>query len=87
MYQLPANDEPLLTRILTRHVCSIVIDATGRGFGFYGGGLYDGTDCSTDVAMADHVVALVGYTPDSYLLRNSWDTSWGNDGYMHIARK
>jgi hypothetical protein len=91
-YQLPVKDEELLTRILTRHVCTISIDATGRGFGFYAGGIYDGmydgnVECSTDLHEANHVVTLVGYTMDSYYLRNSWDNTWGNNGYMDIARK
>lgn len=28
-----------------------------------------------------HCVAVVGYTADSFILRNSWGASWGSDGY------
>lgn len=31
--------------------------------------------------LVSHAVALVGYTQDSFILRNSWGTSWGDRGY------
>ncbi|MFM7980499.1 MAG: C1 family peptidase, partial [Candidatus Fonsibacter sp.] len=34
----------------------------------------------------DHAVVLVGYTPGYYIMKNSWGTSWGNYGYMYMAR-
>jgi hypothetical protein len=30
-----------------------------------------------------HAVALVGYTPDYFIVRNSWGTSWGDKGYAY----
>jgi hypothetical protein len=32
-----------------------------------------------------HAVALVGYTPDSFIVRNSWGTGWGDDGFAHAS--
>jgi C1A family cysteine protease len=34
-----------------------------------------------------HAVALVGYTSDRFIVRNSWGTSWGDkgSGYASLA--
>ena len=28
-----------------------------------------------------HAVAIVGYTPDRFIIRNSWGTEWGSSGF------
>jgi len=56
----------------------------------YGGGVFTG--CSEDKTHIDHVVQLVGYGHDSdlgqdyWIMRNSWGTTWGEAGYMRLAR-
>ncbi|XP_017461309.1 PREDICTED: cathepsin L1-like, partial [Rhagoletis zephyria] len=35
----------------------------------YRGGVYEGADCTTAV---NHAVTLVGYTPDAWIIKNSW---------------
>ena len=32
-----------------------------------------------------HAVALVGYTPDRFIVRNSWGTVWGDKGYGYAS--
>ena len=32
-----------------------------------------------------HAVALVGYTPDRFIVRNSWGTSWGDGGFAYAS--
>jgi C1A family cysteine protease len=32
-----------------------------------------------------HAVALVGYTADRFLVRNSWGTAWGDRGYAYAS--
>ena len=32
-----------------------------------------------------HAIALVGYTPDRFIVRNSWGTSWGDKGYAYAS--
>lgn len=67
---------------------SIGIQADQFAFQFYSGGILDGR-CGTDI---DHGVVVVGYgqdddTGDKYWkVRNSWGTSWGEDGYVRICR-
>jgi C1A family cysteine protease len=32
-----------------------------------------------------HAVALVGYTADRFIVRNSWGTGWGDQGYAYAS--
>lgn len=32
-----------------------------------------------------HCVALVGYTPDRFIVRNSWGTGWGDGGFAYAS--
>jgi hypothetical protein len=32
-----------------------------------------------------HAVALVGYTPDHFIVRNSWGTDWGDEGFAYAT--
>jgi hypothetical protein len=32
-----------------------------------------------------HAVALVGYTPDRFVVRNSWGTNWGDKGFAYAS--
>ena len=32
-----------------------------------------------------HAVALVGYTPDGFIVRNSWGTEWGDQGFAYAS--
>jgi C1A family cysteine protease len=34
-----------------------------------------------------HAVAIVGYTEDGFIIRNSWGTQYGEDGYSFIKNK
>lgn len=37
------------------------------------------------VVYGGHAVALVGYTPDRFIVRNSWGKTWGNDGFAYAS--
>lgn len=49
----------------------------------YRGGVMDDDSCTTDI---NHAVLLVGYTPDAWIIKNSWGQRWGEDGYFRLAR-
>ena len=55
----------------------------------YGGGIFSG-GCSNfpgSSCTLDHAVVAVGYTQDYWLVRNSWGSGWGEDGYIRLTRK
>lgn len=43
-------------------------------------GLYDAKS-----ANGGHAVAIVGYTKDYFIIRNSWGTSWGDRGFAYAS--
>lgn len=36
---------------------------------------------------AGHAVALVGYTPEGFIVRNSWGSSWGDKGFAYASNQ
>ena len=36
-------------------------------------------------AHGGHAVTLVGYTPDAFIVRNSWGTGWGDRGFAYAS--
>jgi len=70
-------------------ICFDVVD----DFQNYGGGVYSSTECGTGPGDVNHAVLVVGYnvTADSsktpyWIVKNSWGSSWGLDGYFWIMR-
>ena len=49
----------------------------------YSGGLF--SNCS-NLTNQDHAVLLVGYTNDSWIIKNSWGTGWGENGFIRLNR-
>jgi len=36
-------------------------------------------------ADGGHAVSIVGYTPEHFIIRNSWGTSWGDKGFAYAS--
>ena len=84
------NEDELMKAIATQGPCSVAIDASHESFQFYSHGVYREEECSPE--NLDHGVLAVGYgveprTGEAYwLVKNSWGTTWGDQGYVKIAR-
>uniref|UniRef100_A0A665U3T7 Cathepsin S-like n=1 Tax=Echeneis naucrates TaxID=173247 RepID=A0A665U3T7_ECHNA len=85
---LPKGDELVLKAALaTIGPISVAIDASRPKFIFYRHGVYTDHKCSHDV---NHGVLAVGYGNerghDYWLVKNSWGTNYGDEGYVKMAR-
>ncbi|KAJ4954933.1 hypothetical protein NE237_011716 [Protea cynaroides] len=81
-----SNEQELLTAVANQPV-SVAIDGSGHPFKYYSSGIFTG-ECGTNL---DHAVTLIGYGVNEkgikyWLVKNSWGTSWGENGYMRIQR-
>ncbi|KAH6759491.1 senescence-associated gene 12 protein [Perilla frutescens var. frutescens] len=84
---VPANSESALLKAVANQPVSVAIDASGSDFQFYSSGVFTG-QCGTEL---DHGVTAVGYGTTSdgtkyWLVKNSWGTSWGENGYIRMER-
>jgi len=86
---LPTNEyEPVLQHLAKVGPLAINVDA--GTWSPYESGVYNG--CNQTNPDIDHVVQLVGYgndpeNGDFWLVRNSWNPTWGEAGYIRLARE
>jgi len=83
------NSESSLLTAATIGPVSVAIEADQESFQFYQSGIYADPNCGTQL---DHGVLVVGWgqaasTKQNYwIVKNSWGTSWGDNGYIYMAR-
>merc|ERR1712203_385773 len=86
---LTANDQDAVMTHLAE-VGPLAVAVYASGWGGYSGGVYDGCSYDSNIAL-NHAVQLVGYGTDEslgdyWIVRNSWGSRWGEDGYIRLAR-
>eukprot|EP00762_Andalucia_godoyi_P006800 ANDGO_00931.mRNA.1 Digestive cysteine proteinase 3 len=86
-----ANSNADMMSAVAKGPVSIAIYAAGTSFQFYSEGVYSDPSCLEDISDLDHGVVVVGYglsdnNKPYWKVRNSWGQSWGQSGYIYMAR-
>lgn len=88
---IKARDEQgLLQALVSQGPISVSIQVPDDML-FYDSGVLQVNSCKHDPNQIDHSVVLTGFGTDEhgndyYVIRNSWSTYWGDQGYIKIAR-
>lgn len=81
------DEDALATALANKGPVSVCVNAGGNGWQNYRSGIYT-KKCSGAASKLDHCVQLVGYDKSGstpyWIVRNSWNTDWGINGYMHL---
>lgn len=81
------NDQISLKAAVAQQPVAVAISADTKLFQSYSSGVITSASCYTSL---DHGVLIVGYGTengqDYWLVKNSWSDSWGDKGYVKIAR-
>jgi len=87
---VPEGDEEALQSVILQQPVSVAIDASLMSFQLYTSGVYCPSGCSS--TSLDHGVLAVGMQKasgslkqDSYIVKNSWGTAWGESGYIYMC--
>jgi C1A family cysteine protease len=70
-----ANSGPILA--------GLSVDATWDNATAANGGKL--TNYQAGTARGGHAICIVGYTSDSFIIRNSWGTTWGDKGFGYAS--
>jgi len=80
----PKSSDQLKAALVNNPV-SVVIEADQNVFQFYKSGVIS-TGCGASI---DHAVLAVGYQKigalEAFIVKNSWSSNWGSDGYVYIS--
>jgi C1A family cysteine protease len=81
-----SNSDNAMMTALAQQPVSVAIEADQSSFQLYKSGVFTGS-CGTNL---DHGVLLAGYGTmnglDYYIMKNSWSTSWGSQGYLYMGK-
>jgi C1A family cysteine protease len=90
-----APDDQIKQAILQHGPVETMVCA-GNGWRSYTGGIYSHNDSAACGGFVNHAVDLVGWNDNMkdarggshavWIVRNSWGTGWGDQGYMYIDR-
>merc|ERR1712142_344957 len=89
-YDTLSNDmEGTMAHLANVGPLAVAVDASN--WSFYFGGVFDECKYSDNIAL-NHAVQMVGYGTDSvsgdyWIVRNSWGSSWGEDGFIRLKRE
>jgi hypothetical protein len=81
------DEQTMAANLAAKQPLSICVNASK--WSYYTGGVLKASDCSGGASDLDHCVQAVAYSgKDSssgyWVVRNSWDSDWGEDGYIRL---
>ncbi|XP_050296022.1 procathepsin L-like [Anthonomus grandis grandis] len=83
---IPGDEFTLQQMVASVGPVSAAIDASNLQF--YAGGIFRDDECSKE--QVNHGILVVGYGSeggrDYWLIKNSWGSKWGEDGYFKLIR-
>ena len=86
-YDVKPSDQLSLKSAVSKQPVAIAIEADTKYFQSYSSGILTSSSCGTNL---DHGVLIVGYGEENgikyWLVKNSWATTWGDNGYIKIGR-
>ena len=88
-YDIPQGNQLALKHAVAIRPVVISVEADNFIFRFYESGIITDSECGTEL---DHAIVIVGYGEDTetnmkyWIVRNSWGTTWGENGYIRIER-
>lgn len=90
-FQRIVGENELKTTVGTMGPVVIAFDPSPSTFKNYAEGIFEDAQCSSLKQSQPHHMLVVGYGRDSknqfyWVIKNSFDTTWGENGYIRIAR-
>ena len=81
-----SEDRDQMKAALAQQPLAVLVEADKMAFQTYRSGVLTSDACGTQL---DHAVLAVGYGTedgqDYWLVKNSWDTTWGDNGYIKLG--
>lgn len=89
-YDTMSNDQDATMAHLA-NVGPLAVAVDASRWSSYSSGVFDGCSFSANIGL-NHAVQMVGYGTDAaegdyWLVRNSWGSRWGEDGYIKLKRQ
>ncbi|KAL5096869.1 hypothetical protein RYX36_001196 [Vicia faba] len=89
-YKLVKRSEKELQCAVAKQPLHVGFYGRTKEFQHYKGGVYRGQECPLDLLNVTHGLVIVGYdsvdSDEYWIVKNSWGTIWGKDGYMFVKR-
>ncbi|XP_058752700.1 ervatamin-B-like [Vicia villosa] len=89
-HNLVKRSEKELLCAVAKQPLNVGVYAETKEFQHYKGGVFRGQKCPLDSLNTTHAMVIVGYdsvdSDEYWIVKNSWGTRWGDNGYMYIKR-
>nr|XP_022920607.1 cathepsin L1-like [Onthophagus taurus] len=86
----PGDEKALMEAVAKKGPVSVAINAGLNTMQLYSRGVYYDKDCKNGEDDVNHAVLVVGYGVENgekyWLIKNSYGTNWGEDGYLKLAK-